>query len=127
MFNISVLLDVQANLPETSPFFVCPNGFGEHFFSNVYSTLNSNSKRLKRKFHRLFLLIRLITIIDIDSTLKAFPDSLIYVVNQRLSNIFLFCMPKMIQDNTKVMFIISVFISYLLTYIFLKAIEITGL
>jgi hypothetical protein len=43
-FNISVLLDVQANLPETSPFFVCPNGFGEHlalvstFISNVYST-----------------------------------------------------------------------------------------
>ena len=71
--------------------------------------------------------IPLITVIDIDSTLKAFPDRLIYVVNQRLSNIFLFCMPKMIQDNTKVMFIISVFISYLLTYIFLKAIEITGL
>ena len=36
MFNISVLLDVQANLPETNPFFVCPNGFGEHLFSNVY-------------------------------------------------------------------------------------------
>jgi hypothetical protein len=32
LFNISVLLDVQANLPETSPFFVCPNGFGEHLF-----------------------------------------------------------------------------------------------
>ena len=63
----------------------------------------------------------------IDSTLKAFPESLIYVVNQRLSNIFRFCMPKMIQDNTKVMFIISVLISYLLTYIFLKAIEVTGL
>ena len=29
---------VQANLLETSPFFVCPNGFGEHIFSNVYST-----------------------------------------------------------------------------------------
>ena len=38
LFNISVLLDVQANLPETSPFFVCQNGFGEHLFSNVYST-----------------------------------------------------------------------------------------
>jgi hypothetical protein len=38
LFNISVLLDVQANLPETSPFFVCPNGFGEHLFSNVYSS-----------------------------------------------------------------------------------------
>ena len=38
MFNISVLLDVEANLPETSPFFVCPNGFGEHLFSNVYNT-----------------------------------------------------------------------------------------
>ena len=36
MFNISVLLDVQANLPETSPFFVCPIGLGEHLFSNVY-------------------------------------------------------------------------------------------
>ena len=45
-------------------------------------------KRLKRKFHRLFLLITLITVIDIDSTLKAFPDSLIYVVNQGLSNRF---------------------------------------
>jgi hypothetical protein len=32
MFDILVLLDVQANLPETSPFFVCPNGFGEHLF-----------------------------------------------------------------------------------------------
>ena len=84
-------------------------------------------KRLKRKFHRLFLLIPLITVIDIDSTLKAFPDSLIYVVNQRLSNrFFLFCVPKMIQDSTKVMFIISVLISYLFTYIFLKAIEVTG-
>jgi hypothetical protein len=38
LFHISVLLDVQANLPETSPFFVYPNGFGEHLFSNVYST-----------------------------------------------------------------------------------------
>ena len=38
LFNISVLLDVQANLPETSLFFFCPNGFGEHLFSNVYST-----------------------------------------------------------------------------------------
>ena len=47
-------------------------------------------KRLKRKFHRLFLLIPLITVIDIESTLKAFPDSLIYVVNQRLSNRFFF-------------------------------------
>jgi len=37
LLNISVLLDVQANLPETSPFFVCPNGFGEYLFSNVYS------------------------------------------------------------------------------------------
>ena len=37
-FNISVLLDVQANLPETRPFFVRPNGFGEHLFPNVYST-----------------------------------------------------------------------------------------
>ena len=33
-----VLLDVQANLLETILFFVCPNGFGEHLFSNVYST-----------------------------------------------------------------------------------------
>ena len=38
LFNISVLLDVQANLPETSPFFVCPNGFAEYLFSNVYGT-----------------------------------------------------------------------------------------
>ena len=38
LFNVSVLLDVQANLPETSPFFVCPNSFGKHLFSNVYST-----------------------------------------------------------------------------------------
>jgi hypothetical protein len=38
LFNISVLLDVQADLPETGPFFVCPNGFGEHLFANVYST-----------------------------------------------------------------------------------------
>ena len=35
LFNISVLLDIQANLLETSPFFVC---FGEYLFSNVYST-----------------------------------------------------------------------------------------
>ena len=35
-------LDVQANLPETSPIFVCPNGFGEYLFSNVYKgQLNS--------------------------------------------------------------------------------------
>ena len=27
----------EANLPETSKFFVSPNGFGEHLFSNVYS------------------------------------------------------------------------------------------
>ena len=38
LFAIAVLLDVQANLPETSPFFVCPNGFGEYLSSNVYST-----------------------------------------------------------------------------------------
>ena len=38
LFNISVLLDVQANLPVSSPFFVCPIGFGELLFSNVYST-----------------------------------------------------------------------------------------
>ena len=25
-------------MSETSPFFVCPNGFGEHLYSNVYST-----------------------------------------------------------------------------------------
>ena len=37
-FDISVLLDVQADFPETSPFFcVCPNGYGEYLFSNVYS------------------------------------------------------------------------------------------
>ena len=38
LFNISILLDVQAYLQETSPFFVCPNGFGGHFFTNVYIT-----------------------------------------------------------------------------------------
>ena len=38
MYNISVLLDLQANLPETSPFLVCPNGFGEYFLKIVYST-----------------------------------------------------------------------------------------
>ena len=37
MFHISVLLDLQANLPKTCTFFVCPNGFGEHLFSNVCS------------------------------------------------------------------------------------------
>ena len=37
LFTIPVLLDVQANLLETSPVFVCPNGLGEHLFSNVYS------------------------------------------------------------------------------------------
>ena len=36
--NILVLLDVQANLPETSLFFSCPNGFGKNLFSNVYNT-----------------------------------------------------------------------------------------
>ena len=43
--NISVLLDVQVNLPETSPFFVYPNGFGEHFFQMfiVFGTYNFES------------------------------------------------------------------------------------
>ena len=40
LFNISVLLDVFANLPETSPFFVSPNSFGEHLFSNIHSNLD---------------------------------------------------------------------------------------
>ena len=49
MFDISVLLDVKANLPKTSPFFVCLNGFGEHLFSNVgmynfVSNINQNNK-----------------------------------------------------------------------------------
>ena len=35
LYNISVLLDVQANLSENSSFFVCPNGFGEYIISNV--------------------------------------------------------------------------------------------
>ena len=34
LFNISVLIDVQANLPETNPICVCP----KHLFSNVCST-----------------------------------------------------------------------------------------
>ena len=38
LFNISILPDVQANLSDTSPFFVCPNGFGEHLFANFHST-----------------------------------------------------------------------------------------
>ena len=44
MFNILVLLDVQANLPETSPIFVCSNGFGEHLFSNVLGMYNFEEK-----------------------------------------------------------------------------------
>ena len=39
LFNISVLLDVQAILPETSPFFVSPNGFGEHLFFQMFIVL----------------------------------------------------------------------------------------
>jgi hypothetical protein len=31
--------NVQANLPETSPFFVCPNGSGEHLFSQMFIVL----------------------------------------------------------------------------------------
>ena len=37
-FNISVLLDVKANLTKISLFFVCPIGFDEHLVLNVYST-----------------------------------------------------------------------------------------
>ena len=48
MFNISVLLDVQANLPETSPF-LPPNGFGEHLFSNVLIVLEMYSFECKLK------------------------------------------------------------------------------
>ena len=33
-----VLHDLQANLPQTSPFSICPNGFSEKLPSNVYST-----------------------------------------------------------------------------------------
>jgi len=55
LFDISVLLDVQANLPETSPFFVCPNGFCRHLFSNVYSTwdvqLWHSEKKEKNHLH----------------------------------------------------------------------------
>ena len=32
------LIDVQANLPETSLFFVCSNGFGEHLFQTFIVT-----------------------------------------------------------------------------------------
>ena len=35
LFNISVLIDIQFNLPEISPFLVCPNGLGEHLFSKI--------------------------------------------------------------------------------------------
>ena len=33
-----LLLGVQANLPETSSFFICPNGCAEQLPSVVYST-----------------------------------------------------------------------------------------
>ena len=58
MFNISVLLDVQANLPETSPFFICPNGFAEHLLSNVYSkyleciTLTTGTKAKRQQLQQ---------------------------------------------------------------------------
>ena len=38
LFNISVLLDVQANLPETSPFLFAQMALVQALFSNVYST-----------------------------------------------------------------------------------------
>ena len=34
----SIISNHGLNLPETSPFFVCPNRFDEHPFSNVYIT-----------------------------------------------------------------------------------------
>ena len=40
LFMILVLLDVKANLPETSPFFICPNGCTEQLSSNAYDTWN---------------------------------------------------------------------------------------
>ena len=36
--NVKSLLDVQASLPETSPFFVCPNVCSEQLFLSVVST-----------------------------------------------------------------------------------------
>ena len=59
MFNISVLLDVQANLPETSPFFVCPNGFSEHLLSNVYSTYILGMYNFGRAMKFRLLLVRM--------------------------------------------------------------------
>ena len=40
LFMILVLLDVKANLPETSPFFICPNGCTEQLSSSAYDTWN---------------------------------------------------------------------------------------
>ena len=38
-FRFLFLLDIQANLLETSLVFVCQNGFGEHLFSNAFIVL----------------------------------------------------------------------------------------
>ena len=40
MILVLVLLDVKANLPETSPFFICPNGCAEQLSSSPYDTWN---------------------------------------------------------------------------------------
>jgi hypothetical protein len=36
--NILLLLDVQTNLPETSQFFVCPNGWADQLLYSVYNS-----------------------------------------------------------------------------------------
>ena len=40
LFMILVLLDVKANLPETSPFLICPNDCTEQLSSSAYYTWN---------------------------------------------------------------------------------------
>ena len=55
LFNIPVLLDVQADVPETSPFFVCTNGFGEHLFHmfivlGMYNFVGTTNEHLPRVF-----------------------------------------------------------------------------
>ena len=49
---------VQANLPESNPFFVCPNSFGEYLFSNVYSTFIV----LVEKFRILYLSVKSVVV-----------------------------------------------------------------
>ena len=47
---------VQANLPETSPFFICPNDLGKHLFPNVYRTwdVKFGYSEKATKFEKIF-------------------------------------------------------------------------